>query len=83
MENNQIIVKSFEELHFHFKNILNFKPILVIGTCTLKRERERERRLSTAVFPCKYGNTYGYKTYHTSFLCKRQEAELALCSPPP
>jgi hypothetical protein len=43
MENNQIIVKSFQELHFHFKNILNFKPILVIGTCTLKRGRERER----------------------------------------
>jgi len=45
MENNQIIVKSFQELHFHFKNILNFKPILVIGTCTLKRGRERKGRL--------------------------------------
>lgn len=45
MENNQIIVESFQELHFHFKNILNFKPILIIGTCTLKRGREREGHL--------------------------------------
>jgi hypothetical protein len=81
MENNQIIVKSFQEFHFHFKNILNFKPILVIGTCTLKRGREKKS--STAVFPCKYSNKYGCKTYHTSFLYKRQEAGLALCSPPP
>jgi hypothetical protein len=85
MKNNQIIIKCFQELHFHFKDILNFKPILIIGTCTRERERERERekQLFGAVFPSKYVHRYGKRTYRTSFLCKRQEDVLALCSPPP